>query len=197
LSNERVIVRGGIRSVRVLGSSREDPRAAAERARRAEEEARLQAVRDEAFATARSELRERFQETLADLATERDRLRDLRNEVVERLEPHVLDLAVAIARRLVAEEIAEGRFDVRPVVEQVLRELREPGAPTVLEVALNPDDFAVLGAGTIDGVRVTADDTVPRAACVVTTDTERIWSDLETRVRNIRRALRDAVGVTR
>jgi flagellar biosynthesis/type III secretory pathway protein FliH len=175
----------------------EDPEAAAEAARRAEREAWEASVRRQAREDARAETAERFEEALRELAAERERLVVHQQETAARMEPHVVELALAIARRLVAEEIEEGRLDIRPVVETVLRELREPDSPAVVEVALDPDDYAVLACGTssVDGVRIVADQTVPRGAVVVKTDAGRIWSDLDARVRTIRRALRDVTEV--
>lgn len=191
----RVHLRGPILSARVVRSGERDPVAAAERARLAEEEARLRAIREEAEETARNEMAARFETVLADLATEREKMRTLQDETLRRLEPHVADLALAIAQQLVAQEIDEGRIDILPAVETVLRELREPGSPTVLEIGLNPDDHAALGSRGPEGTRLTPNASVPRGACLVITDTGRIWSDLESRVRAVRLALRDAIEV--
>jgi flagellar biosynthesis/type III secretory pathway protein FliH len=195
----RIRIPGRLVSVRVARSAEADPAVAREQARLAEEEAFRTQLRQEAREEAFRETAERFQGALDTLGAELQRLREHQDDLLRNLEPHLVELSLAIAGKLVARGIEEGVLEIRPVVEAVLRELREPGAPSVLEVALGPEDYASLGGPdghpTIEGVHVVTDSSLPRGTCVVLTDAGRIRSDLESRLLSIRRSLRDLIVV--
>jgi flagellar assembly protein FliH len=186
-------------AIRVTEANAREREAEAERARRAAEEAREAEIFLKALEATRAEWMGRFESAVAELSAECERIRELKDDVLAEIEPHVIELSLAIARRLVAKEIDEGRLEIRPLVEAVIRELREPGAAPVVEIAVHPDDHARLestgGAPEIRGVRVLADPDVAPGVCAVTTEEGRIWSDLDSRVRAIRRALRPEIEV--
>jgi flagellar biosynthesis/type III secretory pathway protein FliH len=189
-----VRIAGRVGAIRVGEANIRDRAAEADRARIAAEEAREAEIFLKALEATRSEWCGRFENVIGELSAECERIQKSRDEAITQMEPHVIDLALGISRRLVAREIAEGDLDIRPVVEAVIRELREPGSAPIIEIALHPDDLGHLdstgGAPEIRGVRVNADAAVARGACVVTTAEGRIWSDLDSRVEAIGRALR-------
>jgi flagellar assembly protein FliH len=116
---------------------------------------------------ARSEaMLRRFAQTL-------DELRGLRKEILRRTEREVVELALAIARRIVQREVS---LDAELVVAMARVALDRLGEITTASIRLHPDDHAAAlgtrGASTLasHGVAVVADPSVARGGCVVQSD---------------------------
>jgi flagellar assembly protein FliH len=112
-----------------------------------------------------------------------------------------VELAVAIASRLIHERILAGQFGVETLVRQVLEKL-EPRQP--IAVRLHPDDLALLKrrlpAGDPlanlenDKVRFVADPALSRGDCRAEAGDVRIVSHLQGQLEEIRQHLLRSVG---
>ena len=119
----------------------------------------------------------------------------LRAQITKDCESQLLDLAVEIARKVLMQEIQAGRYEIEPIVKEVLRHV--PNRQDVV-VRLHPEDFAACGpareAGGQEadaGVRFVADTSVPRAGCVLETPEGNVESAVEDHLDGIAEALKE------
>lgn len=109
-------------------------------------------------------------------------------------ESQVVELSLAIARKVLMQEIQDGRYKIEPLVREAL--LSVPARQDVV-VHLNPDDHAqcdmVRDAGTTDKagiVRFVADPSVQRGGCLLETPDGVVEATLETNMESVTEALR-------
>jgi len=117
-----------------------------------------------------------------------------RNEVIESAEPELVNLAMAIAERVVHEHIA-----VSPdtVLENVRSALTRLVGREVVTLRVNPADVeiirqhrdAIASGNDVEHVRVVEDQRVDRGGVVVETDAGTIDAKISTQLREARRAL--------
>lgn len=113
--------------------------------------------------------------------------REIRAQTLDTLEPEVLALAVDIARRLVAEQLALEPEAIRSIVRTALERVRDrerflvyahPRDAQVLEA--HPDDFRRLVAADAE-VKVIADEEVRPGGCRIETELGVVDATLESR----------------
>ena len=123
------------------------------------------------------------------------RLHALGQEIRAEAEDHLLDLAVDIARKVIAQEIQTERCDIEPIVREALG--RAPPRREVV-VHLHPADLAALEKAGPEGVapadlahvRLSADPTLGRAECVVETAEGSVEARTEDRLAQVRAAMK-------
>ena len=124
---------------------------------------------------AMKEAEARLQEERAGLAQARqaaeaaaEAIRNLQTEVIRTAEAQLVDLALAIARKVLAQEIDGGRYKIEPLVQEALR-LAATRRDVV--VRLNPQDLAQYQqvGGATGNVKLVADPAIRRAECLVET----------------------------
>jgi flagellar assembly protein FliH len=95
-------------------------------------------------------------------------IRNLQAEVIRTAEAQLVDLALAIARKVLAQEIEGGRYKIEPLVQEALR-LATTRRDVV--VRLNPQDLARYqqASGAPGNVKLVSDPAVRRAECLVET----------------------------
>ena len=96
----------------------------------------------------------------------------LRSEVIQKSERQLVQLAVAIARRITLRELTIDRTLLSAMARVALDRLGETASATI---RLHPDDFtAITPEGEADtttgSVHVVADPAIPRGGCVVQSD---------------------------
>jgi flagellar assembly protein FliH len=101
-----------------------------------------------------------------------DELAALRTDMIHRTERQMVQLALAIARRVVQREISIDRGLLVGMARVALDRLGEHASATV---RLHPDDYAVVTAGAPPAeadahVRLVADPLVNRGSCLVQSD---------------------------
>ncbi len=115
----------------------------------------------------------RIRHLLHDLTTQLARDRE---RLLDELRPHVVRLAISIARRIVAAEIRQDRRVVERTVKAALDEVACEGE---LQVRVHPDDRPLVEQalatddtvlGRFSHLRVIADRGVERGGCVVESD---------------------------
>ena len=113
----------------------------------------------------------RGEATLRRLAQTVEELAGLRTELVQRTERQVVELALAIAGRVLRREVSLDRELLVAMSRVALERLGENVSATI---RLNPDDYAFIGAqaqvGESSLVRVVADPLVSSGGCLVQSD---------------------------
>jgi len=118
----------------------------------------------------------------------------LREGLLKEAEGQLADLAVAIARKVLAQEIQAGRYEIEPIVKEALAQV--PDARDVV-VRLHPADLARCQAAGQDQdqgadarVRFVADPDVPQAGCVIETPEGVLGSVVDGQLGEIGEALK-------
>jgi len=130
------------------------------------------------------------------------RLTRLEGEWQHQAQEQIVDLALAIAARVLMQEIRSQRHEIDPIVKAVLA--RAPSGANVV-VRMNPEDLArcemaagaaqpASGSGDSPAapLRYLADSTLQRAECVVETPQGFVQSDVESHLRELAEALRSS-----
>ncbi len=134
----------------------------------------------------------RLQRLVHELAAQ---LADDKERLLGELQPHLVRLAVAIARRIVGTEIRQNRRVVQQTVRAALDEL---SYATRLQVRAHPDDEPLVRQilstdGAITGnfleMRVVADSRVERGGCVVESDRGIIDASIPTQFVQLQKTL--------
>lgn len=129
-------------------------------------------------------LREKAQEDArAELAAERVALERARRAMLDDAEATVRTLALAVARRLVAEELETHPERIRSIVREASERVRRASR---VRVRVSPADCAALGP--LDA-EIVEDPSVERGGCVVESDLGDVDARLEVRLEALARAL--------
>lgn len=115
----------------------------------------------------------------------------LKGEIVHHTERQVVELAMAIAHRILQRQLTVDRSLLLAMARVALDRLGEQTAATI---HLHPDDFALVTAGPDRGsaggtVRIVADSLVSRGGCLVQTDFGQIDASLEGQFHELARVL--------
>ncbi len=132
----------------------------------------------------------RAQAMLGRLAQTIEELAEVRREMIRQTERQMVQLALAIAKRVVRREIALDRDLTQTMARLALERL---GDATTVTVRLHPDDFAAIGSGRDEWdrshVTVVADRDVSRGGCLVESDFGFIDGSIEAQFQELARAL--------
>jgi len=104
------------------------------------------------------------------------RVAGLHDTVLAECEDRLLDLAIDVARKVIAQEVRAGRHDIEPIVEEALG-LAPPKREVV--VHLNPDDLA-------------ADPSLGRGECIVETAEGAVEARIDDQLDHLRRTMKDS-----
>jgi len=118
----------------------------------------------------------------------------LREQIIHEAEKELLQLAVDIAQKVLAQEIQAERYEIEPIVTEALNQIT-PGQDVVAH--LHPNDWAACeslrqGSENTDdtgSIRFVADPGVRRAECVLETPQGTVVSSVEESIRSVTRAL--------
>ena len=132
--------------------------------------------------------------TLRRLAQTVEELAGLRTELIHKTERQVVELALAIAGRVLRREVS---LDRELLITMARIALERLGENTSATIRLNPDDYAFIGAKTQVGdsslVRVVADPLVNSGGCLVQSDFGLIDAGIDAQLGEMAAAL--GVGV--
>jgi flagellar assembly protein FliH len=118
-------------------------------------------------------------------------VQNLRQEIYITIEKEVVELALAIARKVVCQEVTTNKDVVLCVAKEALSKVKVPGEITV---KLNPSDLEVIIdtkrhmnylRNHIENVTFEPEETISRGGCVVETDMGKIDARLEKQFRVI------------
>lgn len=201
-----------LRDASRLRSARERAAAVVEQARRQAEEALRQARREgfevgfreglqQGREQAREEVRREARELLERLqALVEDALRR-REQALREAEADIVELALAVAEKVVHRQVEEGPEVTRAVLHSLLALEGLAASAGRVEVHVNPQELEWLARGPADALRPDGpvhiewvpDPGVSPGGCVVESDLGIIDASLETRLSAVREALRDGV----
>jgi flagellar assembly protein FliH len=131
----------------------------------------------------------RAEAVLRRLAQTLEELGSLRDQMIHKTERQVVQLALAIAARILHREVEVDRELLVAMARVALDRLGDRSSATI---RLNPDDFDAGGVGRIMGhssVQIVADPSVKRGACVVESDFGQIDVGVESQLTEITAAL--------
>jgi flagellar assembly protein FliH len=125
------------------------------------------------------------------LATTLDDLMRVRNEMIRHTEKQMVQLALAVARRVVHREVA---IDPNALVTMMRVALERVNDAARVTVRLNPVDHQSVtsgpgGAAASDQVTLTADPRIPRGGCKVESEYGEIDAGVDAQIQEIARAL--------
>lgn len=119
-----------------------------------------------------------------------ERLSELREELTYRTERDVVELALAVATRILHREVSLDRESLLVMARLALDRM---GDVTSATIRLHPDDEAAARAGrdawTGRGIAVVADPTVPAGGCVVQTDRGQVEVGIDAQITELSTAL--------
>jgi len=120
-------------------------------------------------------------------------LKELREQVLREAESQVVDLAVAIARRIVIEELSQKPERIAVIVKEAIRRIERTGPVTIKVHPELYDLIARLRADIADAqteILLDVDPSVPPAGPIVTGTTEEVLTDVDEQIRAIVEELR-------
>ncbi|RMG09135.1 MAG: hypothetical protein D6731_20370 [Planctomycetota bacterium] len=123
------------------------------------------------------------------LASLGERLREQSEEAsaaLRAVEARLVELALVVAERIVAREVAAGRHDVQALVARVLEQAQEA---TQAILFAHPDDLARLEECAPPDLRLEADPSLRPGEIVLESPTGRIVATIEAQLANVRHAL--------
>ena len=120
-----------------------------------------------------------------------EELRALKAEILHKTEQQVVQLAIAIARRIVHREVSLDRGLLATMARVALERL---GASASATIRLHPDDYAVVMSGRTEAVEgsvatVVADPLVRRGGCLVQSDFGLIDIGIDEQIQEVSAAL--------
>jgi len=134
------------------------------------------------------------EQTLLSLA---ESIRAEKEKIISRIEPQLIDLACAIAGKIVRKEIAQDDLAILRIVEQAISLAVEKEK---LRIRLNPADLEILRQYSqglkqshdgIQDLELQEDPRIERGGCVIETPTGNVDGRLERQLEEIRRALKE------
>jgi flagellar biosynthesis/type III secretory pathway protein FliH len=133
-------------------------------------------------------------ETLNALAA---RLNGYSSELLTRHKEEIAQLSVEIARRVLAQRIEEGDYDIEQVIKEAIDSV--PGGSDI-SIRLNPEDLTLLESARQESgqkqqpenVKLVADASVGRAECLVDTPKGLVESRINEKLDQISSALKKA-----
>ncbi len=137
----------------------------------------------------------KMQALAADLSAVIQSLAGLRQDLVEQYEPELLDLVLAICRKIIYCEIS---LDSRVIRETVGQILEDAPAGQLITLRLNPKDMeavenliasADVSATDMNQVSLVSDTSVSRGGCRLKTPHGDMDATIETRLKNVYEAL--------
>jgi len=127
-------------------------------------------------------------------------LQNLRQDTYQKIENEVVELALAIARKVVCREIELDREVVVCVARQALAKVEAPGR---IKIKLNSSDLQFIDRtkhqlsdliGNIDNVILEAEDRIQRGGCVIETDLGEIDARIDKQLQVVEESFRSAMG---
>ena len=126
-------------------------------------------------------------------------LKNLRAETYHQIEKEVVELALAIARKVVCREIKMDREVVVCVAREALARVEDPGK---IKIKMNPEDLNFLNEtrhklsdliGNLDSVSLEAEENIQSGGCIIETNLGEIDALIENQIQAVEESFRDAI----
>lgn len=127
-------------------------------------------------------------------------LQNLRQETYQRIEREVVDLALAIARKVICREVELNREVIVCVAREALAKIEDPGK---IRIKMNPSDLQFLEQAKyrlsdliahIDNATLIAEDSIQSGGCVIETNSGEIDARVEAQLRAIEETFQNALN---
>ena len=126
-------------------------------------------------------------------------LNSLRAETYQQIEKQVVELALAIARKVICREISTDKETVVCVAKEALAKVDEPGK---INIKMNPSDLEFINEtqyrisnliADVNNVTFEAEDSVQSGGCVIETDLGEIDARIEKQIQAVEESFRRAM----
>ncbi len=126
-------------------------------------------------------------------------LQNLRQETYQRIETEVVDLALAIARKIICREVEVDRGVVVGVAREALAKIEDPAK---IKIKMNPSDLQFLEEAKyqlsdltahIENATLIAEDSIQSGGCVIETNSGEIDGRIEAQLQAIEESFRSAL----
>jgi flagellar assembly protein FliH len=123
-------------------------------------------------------------------------LKNLRSETYLQIEKEIVELSLAIARKIVWREIKTDRKIVLDVAREALSRIENPGR---IKIKMNPADLQFIKetrydfsdlTGNIDNVSLEAEENIQSGGCIIETNLGEIDARIENQIRAIEESFR-------
>jgi len=120
---------------------------------------------------------------------------EFRRQVVQEAEPQIVELAVAVARRILVGELSENPERIVEIVKEAIRRIERAGSVTI---RVHPDLSGIISslkgrsAEFQADILLDVDPSVPPHGPIVTGGTEEVLTDIDEQIRVIMDELRSA-----
>lgn len=127
-------------------------------------------------------------------------LNNLRQATYQKIEKEVVDLALAIARKVICREIEVDKEVVVCVAREALAKVEDPGK---INIKMNPSDLQLISEtkhqfseliGNIDNVTLEAEENIQSGGCVIETDLGEIDARIEKQLQAVEESFRNALA---
>lgn len=157
----------------------------------------LDAVRKQAFQegfaagseSAEQKARQRYDAAVGGLRATVTALEQARPALLAEAEAEMVELAFAIAKRVLRREISVDPWATRAIAAACLQ---EAGGAAVKQIRVHPDDVAAVREGVGQSIEVRGDAAVSRGGAVLETERGTLDGRIETQLDEIARGLADA-----
>jgi flagellar assembly protein FliH len=126
-------------------------------------------------------------------------LKNLRQDTYQRIESEVVELALAIARKVICREIEVNQEVVVSVAREALSKVDDPGK---IKIKMNPSDLQYINEtkyqlseliGNIDNVTLEAEENIHNGGCVIETNMGEIDARIEKQLQAVEESFRTAL----
>jgi len=126
-------------------------------------------------------------------------LKNLRRDTYQRIEKEVVELALAIARRVICREVEVDKEVVVCVAREALAKVEDPAE---IKIKMNPADLQFINEtkiqfsdliGDIDNVTLEAEDNIQSGGCVIQTNSGEIDARIEKQLQAVEESFRTAL----
>jgi flagellar assembly protein FliH len=126
-------------------------------------------------------------------------LENLRTETLQDIEKEIVELALAIARKVICREVEMDREVVACVAREALARIDDPGKITI---KMNPEDLQFIEEtsynlsnmlGSIDNVTLEAEENIQSGGCMIKTGLGEIDARIESQIQVVEESFRNAV----
>lgn len=126
-------------------------------------------------------------------------LKNLRAETYHQIEIEVVELALAIARKVICREIKMDREVVLCVAREALARIEDPGK---IKIKMSPEDLQFINEtqyklsdliGNLDNFSLEAEENIPSGGCIIETSLGEIDALIENQIQAVEESFRKAV----
>jgi flagellar assembly protein FliH len=130
------------------------------------------------------------------------KLNDIRNDTYRQIEREVVELALAIARQVICQEITIDREIVVCVAREALAKVEDPGR---VKIKMSPSDLQFINETqsqlsnlieNIDNLTLEATESIQSGGCIIETDFGEIDARIEKQLQAVEESFRTALEKT-